>query len=75
MKQVSVINIEDNIGKTVGRRRPPTDPLKAADGIQNFINEYFKSAGHRLSPRGVFRFKSHEEADIWMRNSIRPKKD
>lgn len=74
MSRVSVINIEETIGKTVGRRGLPIDPLKAAEGIQNFINEHFKAAGHRLTPRGVFRFKSHEEADLWMRNSIRPKK-
>jgi hypothetical protein len=75
MSRVSVINIEETIGKTVGNRRPPIDPLKAADGIQDFINGYFKAAGHRLSPRGVFRFNSHAEADLWMRNSMRPKKD
>jgi len=75
MSQVSVINIEETIGKTVGRRRPPKDPMKAADGIQRFINEHFATVGHRLTPRGVFRFKSHEEADQWMRQSIRPKKD
>jgi hypothetical protein len=75
MKPVSVINIDDPVGKTVGRRRPPTDPLLAADGLQEFVNEQFKESGHRFSRRGVFRFHSHEEADEWMRNSIRPKKD
>ncbi|MCX8497120.1 MAG: hypothetical protein ORN51_13145 [Akkermansiaceae bacterium] len=45
-----------------------------ADGLQEFINDPFKESGHRLTPRGVFRFHSHEEADAWMRNSIRPKK-
>lgn len=74
MKQVSVINIEETIGKTVGRRQLG-DPLKAADGIQQFINEAFATTGNRLTPRGVFRFKTHQEADQWMRNSIRPNKD
>ena len=74
MKQVSVINTEEVIGKAVGRRKLG-DPLKAADGIQHFINETFATAGHRLTPRGVFRFKSHQEADAWMMSSIRPKKD
>ncbi len=74
MSQVRIINMEEKIGKTVGRRRPPVDPFKAADGIQHFINEQFNAMGHRLTPRGVFRFNSHEEADQWMRNSIRPKK-
>jgi hypothetical protein len=75
MKQVNVINLDDPAGKTVGRRRRPINPLAAADGLQEFINEQFKESGHRLTPRGVFRFHSHEEADAWMRNSIRPKKD
>lgn len=58
----------------MGRRRRPINPPATADGLQEFINEQFKESGHRLTPRGVFRFHSHEEADAWMRNSIRPKK-
>lgn len=74
MKQISVINLDDPSGKTVGRQCP-INPLTTADGLQQFINEQFKEYGHRLTPRGVYRFRSHEEADEWMRNSIRPKKD
>ena len=74
MKPVSVINNEETIGKTVGRRRAPIDSLQAADRIQSFINEHFQEVGHRLPPKGVFRFNSHEEADQWMRKSIRPRK-
>ena len=75
MKRISVINLDDPAAKTVGRRLRPINPLTTADGLQQFINEQFKEYGHRLTPRRVFRFHSHEEADEWMRNSIRPKKD
>ena len=36
---VSIINIEEKIGKTVGRRKPPTDPLRTADGLQRALTE------------------------------------
>lgn len=56
MKQVSVINLDDPAGKTVGRRRRPTNPLAIADGLQEFINEQFKESGCRLTPRGASPF-------------------
>ncbi len=75
MSPVDIINLDDPAGKTVGRRKRPVSALSAADGLQRFVNDQFKESGHRFSRRGVFRFQSHEEADEWMRNSIRPKKD
>jgi hypothetical protein len=74
MKDVNVINIGDPAGKKVGRRRPQP-ALEIADGLQRFVNEHFKESGHRFGRRGVFRFNSHEEANAWMKNSIRPKKN
>lgn len=65
-----VINLDEPIGKTVGRRRPP---LRNA-GLQETINQVFTSQGHRLWPRGVYRFKSHEEADAWRMKMLRPNK-
>lgn len=61
----TVINLEDPVGKTVGRTRPPGDPLKAASELQRTATKLLKSCGHRMPPRGVFRFSSHEEADEW----------
>ena len=70
----TVINIQETIGKTVGRRQPPKDSLMAGFEHQAALNEWVEAFGHRLWPRGAFRFKSHQEADQWMRTKLRPKR-
>ena len=71
---VCVINIEETIGKTVGRRRPPSDPFQIADSIQRTLTDLHKASGHRYGARGVFRFKTHAEANEWTKKMTRPKK-
>ncbi len=66
-----VINLEENIGKTVGRRRPPRDPMEVADQLQKSAYQLFTRCGHKLTPRGVFRFRTHEEANEWQQKTIR----
>jgi hypothetical protein len=61
-----VINLEETIGKQVGRRKPPTDPLRVASDLNRLATGLLKASGHKLPPKGVFRFKTHEEADEWM---------
>ena len=62
----AVLNIQDPVGKTVGRRKL-RDAWKFAMGLQVTANDLRRSFGHGgLCPKGVFRFKSHEEADQWM---------
>ena len=56
MKQVSVINIDD----PVGRRRPPNPLCTETFTIQR-ANDWQKALPVRLMPRGVLRFKRHEE--------------
>ncbi len=56
-----VINVEETIGKTVGRTVSP-DPSK----IQEIGRRIFRLRGFQVCPRGVHRFNSHEEADEWM---------
>jgi hypothetical protein len=73
MKQVNVINIDDPAGKTVGRRRPPDPLCTKTFSIQRAI-EWQRSLPVGCIPKGVFRFNSHEEADLWMRKNIRVKK-
>jgi hypothetical protein len=70
----TVINIQEAIGKTVGRRKPPSDSLRAGLELQRTANDLCRAFGHRLHPRGVFRFHSHEEADRWMMANLRPNK-
>jgi hypothetical protein len=59
-----VINLEENIGKTVGRR-VVRDAFNYGMGLQEFAVEMQRTLGHPRFPKGVFRFNSFEEADAW----------
>lgn len=62
--QHPVINIEEQIGKTVGRR-VIRDGFKYAMGLQELCGELQRELKHPRFPKGVFRFRSFEEADAW----------
>jgi hypothetical protein len=56
-----VVNLEEKIGKMVGKipRRSPGEFLELMAGR-------FRSFGlHLPFPKGVYRFKTFEEADAW----------
>lgn len=60
------INLEENIGKTVGKRTGILDPLAYGLSLQKAGNDLQAAFGFGgLCPKGVFRFKTHEEADAW----------
>ena len=61
----SVINVEETIGKTVGLRKPP-GPFENSMLNRDAMIQFRESVGGVCIPRGVHRFKSHEEADEWM---------
>jgi hypothetical protein len=61
----SVINVGEKIGKTVGRR-VPVDSGKYGAGLQRLANEVNRTMRRGICPKGVYRFRSHEEADAWM---------
>ena len=61
MEPRPVINVEEFIGKTVGRRVPPSGA-----GLQKVFNQMLAGQKIGIGIRGVFRFKSHEEANEWM---------
>ena len=61
-----VINVEEFIGKTVGRRVPPRDPLRVSDSNVARAQAWRAALPYQHVPRGVYRFKTHEEADAWM---------
>jgi len=61
MQPRPVVNVEEFIGKTVGRRVPP-----GGAGLQKTLNQVLTSQRRGVCPRGVFRFHSHEEADQWI---------
>ena len=61
-----LINLQDPVTKVVGKRRPPRDSFGAGMDLQDTVVALCQSQRMGLVPKGVFRFKSHEEADEWM---------
>ena len=60
-----VVNIDEKIGKTVGRRKIK-DSLVYGLGLQKSLARIREEAGFPRFPKGVFKFHSFEEADAWM---------
>ena len=60
------INIEEKIDRFVGRRTQTPDSLTAGMQLQETAVQLHRSFKHRWCPKGVYRFKTHEEADAWM---------
>lgn len=60
-----VVNIEDSVGKVVGRRKPASrlvaSPQETEANRQWASTVFFP----RIKP-GIYKFKSHEEADQWL---------
>jgi hypothetical protein len=50
--------------KVLGRRTAPTGGLSAAANLQQTLRDLRGS--RKFIPRGVYRFKTHEEADEWL---------
>jgi hypothetical protein len=62
----AVINVEETIGKVVGRRTQAPDPLSLAGSTKKDMEAWRQALGGVRIPRGVHRFRSHEEADAWL---------
>ena len=62
-----VVNLEETPGKVVGRRHPPANglALKGAPG-SNDARAWKKALRTLPIPKGVYRFRTHEEADEWL---------
>ena len=57
--------------KVVGRRREPTPTPENVQAIQRLLLDL--RGNQPFLPKGVYRFKSHEEADAWqMKMLTRP---
>lgn len=65
-----VINLEEAIGKTVGRRTAPADAFAYGMALQKTGARLTKAFGHKGVPKGVYRFHSHEEADAWLMKQL-----
>ncbi len=60
------INVEEKIDRFVGQRTRTPDGLRTGMQLQATAAQLHKSLQHRWMPKGVYRFKTHEEADAWM---------
>jgi len=65
-RMLPVINMEETIGKTVGRRKISTRNTDYGLGLQTSLGQLFRSQ----VPKGVFRFRSHQEADQWLMDHL-----
>jgi len=72
----SVVNIDEKIAETVGRRRAG-DPLLVAPGDKARKRDIdMQKAGlFPRFPKGVFKFHSFEEADAWTMRYITASRD
>lgn len=57
---------EQFIGKQVGRRRCMTRGLSPQNSSKANASAWRRAFGGVHVPKGVFRFRSHEEADEWL---------
>jgi hypothetical protein len=64
------INAEEKIDKIVGRRTRTPDAFKSGMQLQSLAVQLHLPLGHRWAPKGVYRFKTHEEADEWMNRML-----
>ena len=60
------VNVEEKIDRFVGQRIQTPGSWQAGMRLQALGAELHKSFRHRWMPKGVYRFKTHEEADAWM---------
>jgi hypothetical protein len=64
------VNIEEKIDKVVGRRTRTPDAFDSGMKLQSLAVELHRSFRQRWAPKGVYRFKTHEEADEWMNRML-----
>lgn len=66
----AIVNVEEQIDRVVGRRTQITDPLLVASSRRADAIAWRDTFGGIRVPRGVYRFKTHAEADEWMWKAI-----
>jgi len=54
--------------KTVGKRKPSRGLIQEAAGFLKMVVRIF--SGNSFIPKGVYRLKSHEEAQSWTQDII-----
>jgi len=60
------INAQEKIDRIVGKRTKTPDGLSTATSHKAESIAWQRSLGGVRVPRGVYRFKTHEDADQWL---------
>ena len=64
-----MINLDDPAAaRVIGRSAPSSPSLAVAMKLQRQHNRLASSARLPRIPKGVYRFRTHEEADEWLMN-------
>jgi hypothetical protein len=75
MAKQPFMNLEEKIDKVVGRRLKTPDALSVRTSNKADSIAWRKAFGGVNVPRGVHRFRTHEEADDWLWRMIsRPRR-
>jgi hypothetical protein len=61
-----MINVEEKIERVVGKRKPSYGNFAERVKLQETGLALHRAFNHRWRVHGVFKFKTHEEADEWM---------
>ena len=61
-----VVNVEENIGKTVGKRTGVARSLRVKEDSKEAAEAWRRALPSGGVPKGVYRFHSHEEANEWL---------
>jgi hypothetical protein len=64
------VNVEEKIDKVVGRRTRTPEAFESGMKLQSLAAELHRSFKLSWGPKGVYRFKTHEEADEWMNRML-----
>ena len=70
MAKQPFINVEEPIDRFVGRRTKVPDTLSVASSRKADAVAWRRSFGGVRVARGVYRFRTHEEADEWLWRTI-----
>jgi len=65
-REQPLINVEERIDRIVGKRTKTPDGLSTAAHNRTDAIAWRKAFGGVRVPRGIHRFKTHEEADRWL---------
>jgi len=64
--RLPIVNVEEKIDKIVGKRTQPADPFAAGISTKRDSIAWREAFGGVRVPRGIHRFRTHEEADDWL---------